>query len=82
MIWDAVSIEARTDVDFNHRSDRIHGRRVLTAGRYIKKILGIHEVLYVDQIGDEFTFMHHNAWSPNARIVQDYITEVGFRIID
>lgn len=82
MIWGAISIGARTDPEFIRRGDRVHGRRGLTAARYIEEILAIHVVPYVDYIGDEFTFMHDNARPHTARIVQDYIAEVGFRVME
>ena len=75
MIWGAISIVTRTDPEFICRGDRVHGRRGLTAARYIEEILAIYVVPYVDYIGDEFTFMHDNARPHTARIVQAYIVE-------
>ncbi|CAH1973217.1 unnamed protein product [Acanthoscelides obtectus] len=79
-IWGANSIGAQTDPEFIRRDDRFHGRRGLTAARYIEEMLAIHVVPYDDYIGDEFTFMHDKATSHTARIVQDYIVEVCFRV--
>ncbi|KAH1028761.1 hypothetical protein HUJ05_002091 [Dendroctonus ponderosae] len=59
------------------QGDRVHGRRSLAAVRYIEEMLAINVVPYIDFIGDEFTFMHDNARPHIARIVQDYIAEVG-----
>ncbi|ENN83263.1 hypothetical protein YQE_00378, partial [Dendroctonus ponderosae] len=70
MIWGAISIGARTEPKFIRRGDRVHGRRA------------IHVVPYADYIGDEFTFMHDDARQHTARIVQDYIAEVGFRVME
>lgn len=82
MIWGAISMGARTDPAFISRGDRGHGRGGLTGARYIEEILAVHVVPYVDYIGDEFIFMHDNARPHTARIVQDYITEVGFRVME
>lgn len=82
MIWCAISMEARTDPVFIRRGDRRHGRGGLTGARYIEEILADNVVPYVDYIGDEFIFMHDNAKPHTARIVQNYITEVGFRVME
>lgn len=82
MIWGAISMGARTDPVFIRRGNRLHERGGLTGARYIEEILAMHVVPYVDYIGDEFIFMHDNARPHTARIVQDYITEVGFRVME
>ncbi|ENN73761.1 hypothetical protein D910_05445 [Dendroctonus ponderosae] len=82
MIWGAISIGAQTDPEFIRRGDRVHGRRSLAAVRYIEEMLAINVVPYIDFIGDEFTFMHDNARPHIARIVQDYIAEVGFWVME
>ena len=82
MIWDAISMTARTDPVFIRWGDRRHGRGGLTGARYIEEILAVHVVPYVDYIGNEFTFMHDNAKAHTSRIVHDYISEVGFRVME
>ena len=82
MIWDAISMTARTDPVFIRWDDRRHGRGGLTGARYIEEILAVHVVPYVDYIGNEFTFMHDNAKAHTSRIVHDYISEVGFQVME
>ncbi|ERL88653.1 hypothetical protein D910_06037 [Dendroctonus ponderosae] len=74
--------ESDLQILYDLGGDRVHRRGGLTAVRYIEEILAIHVVPYVDYIGDEFTFMHDNARPHTARIVQYYITEVGFRVME
>ena len=65
-------MEARTALV---RIDR--GR--LTAHRYITDILEEHVVPFAPYIGDNFMLMHDNARPHVARIVQQYLQEVGIR---
>lgn len=48
--------------------------------RYIEDMLVEHVVHYVGFISADFTFMHKNAKSHTARVVQKHMEEVGFRV--
>lgn len=82
MIWGGITMGARTDPAFIIRANRGQGRGGLTGARYIEEILAVHVVPYVDFIGDGFILMHDNARAHTAGIVQDYIGEVGFRVME
>lgn len=66
---------ARTGPVSNHRENCDHGTGGVTGARSIEDILAVNMTPYIDYIGD-------NARAHTAKIVQDYITEVGFRVME
>lgn len=74
MFWGGISLTARTDLVFITRG-------ALSASRYITEILEDHVVPYMGYIGDNFQLMHDNARPHVARIVTQYLEEVGIRVM-
>lgn len=75
MVWGGIGVEARTELVV------VHGNR-LNSDRYIRDILEPHVVPFAPFVGDNFWFMQDNARPHVARIVNDYLDEVGIpRII-
>jgi transposase len=70
MVWGGISWEARTELVFIERG-------TLTAHRYIEEVLQDHVVGFAQFAGDGFIFMHDNARPHTARIVTDYLHDVG-----
>jgi transposase len=70
MVWGGFSWEARTQLVFIERG-------TLTAHRYIEEVLQDHVVGFAQLAGDGFIFMHDNARPHTARIVTDYLHDVG-----
>lgn len=75
MVWGGISLEGRTDLVLLN-----DGR--LTAHRYITDILEPHVVPFAPFIGDDFMLMHDNARPHIARVVQNYLREVGIETIN
>lgn len=74
MVWAGISYDARTELVFIDRG-------TLTAQRYIEEILEEHVVVFAQFIGNEFVFMHDNARPHTARIVAQYLEEVGINVM-
>lgn len=74
MFWGGISLTARTDLVFIRRG-------ALTAPRYITEILEDHVVPFAGYIGENFELMHDNARPHVARIVTQYLEEVGIRVM-
>lgn len=70
MVWGGICVGARTDLVV------IDGGS-LTAHRYITDVLEPHVMPFAPFIGENFIFMHDNARPHTARIVKDYLNEVG-----
>lgn len=70
MVWGGICVGARTDLVV------IDGGS-LTAHRYITDVLEPHVMPIAPFIGENFIFMHDNARPHTARIVKDYLNEVG-----
>lgn len=70
MVWGGISFDAKTELVF------IDGG-TLTAQRYIDEILEEHVAVFAQFIGNNFIFMHDNARPHTARIVDNYLQEVG-----
>lgn len=70
MIWGGISYEARTDL-------AIVDGGSMTGARYITTILDEHVIPFAPFIGPNFLFMDDNARPHRARIVNDYLEEVG-----
>lgn len=70
MVWGGISYEARTELVF------VDGGS-LTAARYIEEVLLEHVVPYAPIIGEEFLLMHDNARPHAARIVNEFLNDVG-----
>ncbi|ENN74762.1 hypothetical protein YQE_08670, partial [Dendroctonus ponderosae] len=68
--WESVLFSDDTRICL-HGSDR--RRKVYRRPR---------ERCFESAYGDEFTFIHDDARQHTARIVQDYIAEVGFRVME
>lgn len=75
MLWGGISLRGRTElVPVN--------RGTMTADRYIRDILQQHVIPYAPFVGPEFILMHDNARPHVARIVRDYLDEVGIPVLD
>jgi hypothetical protein len=70
MVWDGITLEARTD-------SVVIPRGSITAVCYIANILEPHVTPFAPFRGNYFLFIHDNAKPHSARIVQDYFAEVG-----
>lgn len=70
MVWAEISSEARTEL-------HVVPRGSVTAYRYINEILQGYVVPCAPFIGDNFILMHDNARPPLARIVIEYLNEIG-----
>lgn len=74
MVWGAISYEGRTDlVVFNRGS--------VNAQRYVEEVLQDHVVPFAPFIGDNFRLMHDNARCHTARLVNEYLNEVGVPVL-
>lgn len=70
MVWAGISRDARTDLIFVENG-------ALNAHRYIEDILQNAVVPYSHFIGDGFVLMQDNARPHVARVVNEYLDEVG-----
>jgi hypothetical protein len=70
MVWGGITLEARTELVVIPRGS-------ITAVTYIANILEPHVMPLAPFRGNYFLFMHDNAKPHSARIVQDYLVEVG-----
>lgn len=73
MVWGGISLEAKTDLAVLEN---------LTADQYITEILGPHVMPFAAGMGDAFVLMHDNARPHTARIVTEYLAEVGITVMD
>lgn len=72
MVWAGISSEAHTELLFVENG-------ALNAHRYVEDILHEAVVPYSHFIGDGFTLMHDNARPHVARVVTDFLDEVGIQ---
>lgn len=70
MVWAGISSEARTDLVL------VDGGS-MTGARYITTILDEHVAPFAPFVGPNFIFMDDNARPHRARIVNEYLEEVG-----
>jgi transposase len=70
MVWGGISLDARTDLVFVENG-------AMTAHRYILECLEPHVVPYAPFIGENFLLMDDNARPHRARIVDQYLEQVG-----
>lgn len=70
MVWAGISSQAHTELYLVPRGS-------LTAARYINEILQDFVTPYAPFIGENFILMHDNARPHAARIVTEYLNEVG-----
>jgi hypothetical protein len=71
MVWGGISLDARTDLVFVENG-------AMTAHRYILECLEPHVVVpYAPFIGENFLLMDDNARPHRARIVDQYLEQVG-----
>lgn len=75
MVWGGISREAHTELV-------IFDRGSIDAQRYIEQVLSQHVVVFAGFVGENFIFMHDNARPHTARVVQNYLNEVGITIMD
>lgn len=75
MVWGGITLTARTALVI------IDGGS-LTAHRYITEILEPHVMPFAPFIGPDFVFMHDNARPHTARVVRDYLNEIGITQMD
>lgn len=70
MVWGGICLAARTElVPIENGS--------LTAHRYVTDILEPYVMTFAPFIGQDFILMHDNARPHTARIVSNYLDEVG-----
>lgn len=74
MFWGGISLTARTELVFIRRGS-------LTAVRYITDILEDHVMPFAGYIGEHFQLMQDNARPHVARIVTQYLEEVGIQVM-
>lgn len=72
MVWAGISTEAHTDLLFVENG-------ALNAQRYVEDILQEAVVPFSHFVGDGFVLMHDNARPHTARVVTEYLDEVGIR---
>lgn len=77
MFWGGISLQAKTELVYVPPGNP----GGLNAHRYITEILDDHVVPYAGFIGNAFLFMHDNARPHTAEIVQNYLNEVGVRVL-
>lgn len=75
MVWAGISTDARTELIFVDNG-------ALNAHRYIEDILQEAVVPFGPLIGEQFILMHDNARPHVARVVNEYLDEVGIRRLD
>lgn len=75
MVWGGISINGRTEL-------AVVNGGAMTADRYIRDILEPYVVPFEPYIGDGFILMHDNARPHVARIVSEYLEEVGLEVLD
>lgn len=75
MVWAGISSQARTELVFVRNGS-------LTAHRYITEILEDHAVPFVVIMDEHGIMMHDNARPHVARVVTEYLDEVGIRRFD
>lgn len=75
MVWAGISAEARTELVFIENGS-------LTAHRYITQVLEDHAVPFMITMGERGIFMQDNARPHVARVVGEYLDEVGIRRFD
>lgn len=75
MVWAGISADSRTEMIFVDNG-------ALNARRYIEDILQEAVVPFAPLIGEQFILMHDNARPHVARIVNEYLDEVGIRRLD
>lgn len=75
MVWAGISTEAHTDLIFVENG-------ALNAHRYVEDILQETVVPFSHFIGDDFILMQDNAKPHVARVVNEYLNEVGIRRVD
>jgi transposase len=72
MVWGGISLDASTDLVFVENG-------AMTAHRYILECLEPNVVPYAPFIGENFLLMNDNARSHRARIVDQYLEQVGMQ---
>lgn len=75
MFWGGISLTARTELV------SLRGAS-LNSQRYINEILAEHVVPFAGYIGNDFLLIQDNARPHVARIVQDYLHEVGIETLN
>ena len=75
MIWGGISPTARTDLVLLNNG-------TINAERYILDVLQDHVVPFAPYVGPNFLLMQDNARPHTARIVQNYLQEVGINTMD
>ena len=70
MVWGGISNEARTELEVFHRVR-------LTGASYVERVIEPHVMPFAGYIGENFQFMQDNAKPHTARLVQEYLHEVG-----
>jgi transposase len=74
MVWGGISLNARTELVV------LNGN--LNADRYITDILSQHVVPFAPHIGPNFLLMQDNARPHTARVVQNYLLDVGINTLN
>lgn len=70
MVWGGICLGVRTELVVIENGS-------LNAFRYLTEILEQHVMPFAPFVGDGFIFMHDNARPHTARVVRDYLQEVG-----
>lgn len=70
LVWAGISSESRTELVLIENG-------TLNAERYVEEILNEHVGPFMSSMGENTIFMHDNARPHTARIVNDYLQEVG-----
>lgn len=74
MFWGGISLTGRTELVFFRN-------QVVNADNYVTDILEPHVMPYAGYIGADFQLMHDNARPHVARIVTQYLQEVGIQVM-
>lgn len=74
LFWGGISFTARTELVFFRN-------RAVNAESYISDILGPHVMPFAGNLGDNFHLMHDNVRPHVARIVSEYLWEVGIPVM-
>lgn len=75
MVWGGITMDYRTELVV------VEGGS-LNADRYIREILQDHVVPFAPLIGNDFILMHDNARPHVARVVRQYLIDVGIETME
>ena len=74
MVWGSICLAARTEL-------HVVAQGTLTAARYVEDILEQYVVPFAPFIGENFLYLHDNARPDTAQATQQYLQEVGIRLL-